>query len=308
MLFIFTSAFTQDDKNLKIDFEEIKRTCKDRPTNERIRVAVTRFSMATGYRSTYKASQELGGNMSTMLTNALYEVDCFKVLEILANNEDLTGELDFGNSEYANSSKTGSKGKQLGAQVILTGEITEYTEQKKSVGVSIVNVGKQVVKLGFVIKMIDPETRNQIWSKAVNVEGKAKKSTSVGTRWFKLRGSTNDNPALSNALENGIFRAIELLMKDLGELDLPEGADPNQALTKIVISNTNYSQIHTLQNTVSQIYDVSSVEKGLDGDTGILTVVHKGNSEDLMDALYNAISKQYEVPGVADSRIDMSSK
>lgn len=42
----------QDDNDLRVSFEEIQKKCKDRPSAERILVAVTRFSLATGYRST----------------------------------------------------------------------------------------------------------------------------------------------------------------------------------------------------------------------------------------------------------------
>lgn len=298
----------QDEEDLKVSFEEIQKKCKDRPAADRVRVAVTRFSMATGYRSTYKASQELGANMSTMLTNALYEVDCFTVLEMLANNEDLTQELDFGETKYANQNAVGAMGKQEGAQLVVTGEITEYTEQNRTTGISIINVGSQTVKLGFVLKLVNPETRRLVWSKSINVEGKANKSTRVGLRWFRLGESTNDNPALSNALEKGIFKAVELMMENLDNLDLPEIANPNQNQTTITIANTNYGQVRALEGTIGGVAGVSGVSKGLDGTIGTLIVAHQGSTEDLMDALYNTLSSRYAIEGVSSGRIDLKAK
>ena len=50
-----------------------------------------------------------------MLTDALQGVNCFRVLESLSNNKDLTSEIDERNSKY--SGKQAPKaGKQLGAQ------------------------------------------------------------------------------------------------------------------------------------------------------------------------------------------------
>lgn len=193
-------------KDEKITMEEVKQQCSSMPLEKRARLSVTRFSVTTntpqssnttstaannrlntinkifGARNgeviTGNIPPTLGDNLTTMLTNGLQGVNCYRVLESLNNNQDLTKEIDAGNNAYGGK-KTPKAGKQLGAQIVVTGEVIEYGVKDK--GLKVVGVGskKQMIKMGFNLKMINPETRDVIVSRVFRVESRAGKSLSV---------------------------------------------------------------------------------------------------------------------------------
>ena len=72
----------------KTTFEAIKKVCKGTPVKERPRITVARFDV-----STPSASYEFGGELATMLSNALQQTSCYRVLESLDNFEDMAGEI-----------------------------------------------------------------------------------------------------------------------------------------------------------------------------------------------------------------------
>ncbi|HXB09331.1 MAG TPA: CsgG/HfaB family protein, partial [Puia sp.] len=146
-----TVLFAQEDEKFKI--EAVKQQCNALPLEKRARVSVTRFTVTTvqpGKQTQQNAAANnrlkalgtvfnhgdapqadkippiLGDNLTTMLTNALQEVNCYRVLESLSNNKDLTTEIDAGSNGYS-SKKTPKAGKQLGAQIVVTGEVVEYS-------------------------------------------------------------------------------------------------------------------------------------------------------------------------------------
>src|SRR5258708_12798499 len=214
----------QQDEKVKI--EEVKQQCNALPLEKRARLSVTRFKVTTvkpgpevsanpngkhwlkGPGTVFNGSNApqgdkippiLGDNLTTMLTNGLHEVNCYRVLETLNNNKDLTGEIDAGSNAYS-SKKTPKAGKQLGAQIVVTGEVIEYSEKQK--GVSVVGVGtkKKYVKMGFNLKMINPETRDIIASHVFRVESRASKSVSV----LGLVKTGDTDPAVAAVMEDGI--------------------------------------------------------------------------------------------------------
>ena len=143
--------FAQEDEKVKM--EAVRQECTALPLEKRARISVTRFTVTTvqpGRQTQQNAAANnrlkalgtifnkgqapeadkippiLGDNLTTMLTNALQEVNCYRVLESLSNNKDLTGEIDAGNNGYS-SKKTPKAGKQLGAQIVVTGYVMVTT-------------------------------------------------------------------------------------------------------------------------------------------------------------------------------------
>lgn len=119
--------------------ESVKEKCADIPLEDRIRVTVARFSATAS-----NAPSVLGENMSTMLTNALSQVNCFNVLEEQKNLEDMTDEIDASNSEYFDAATGVEKGKMKVAQIIVTGEVTEYSDA--TTGTKVLGIGGSVKK------------------------------------------------------------------------------------------------------------------------------------------------------------------
>lgn len=307
-LLIASTTFCQKEKKLKITFEDVKHKCDSLPLKERPRVSVTRFDVTTT-----NTPPELGANMATMLENALLETQCLRVLESLDNSSDMTKELDMANSEYANAASVGKKGKMLGAQAVVTGEITEYNEGDNTVGVAFVKTNAKKVRLGFILKVLDPQTRDIIWNKSVNVEGKSGGGASFGfglpfVGRLNLASSVKNNPALANALENGVLESCSMLADNINSIPWPEAMDPDLKLTKITVLGTTYSEMGAFETLVKGASGVSKTTKGFSGGTGTVETYHKGSTDDLMGALDPTVSGKYNVETVEEGKIVLRKK
>jgi curli biogenesis system outer membrane secretion channel CsgG len=255
----------------------------------------------------------LGDNLTTMLTDALYNVNCFRVLESLKNNADLTVEMDEANSIYA--SKKGPKaGKQLGAQIVVTGEIIEYSiDDKKKHGV-FSDKDKKTVKLGFNLKMINPETRDIIASQVFNVETNTTSKTS-NVLGFKV--GTEKDPAVAAVMQSGVLRAVEFLSKMRDSLHIT--ADGNFAgndqasnglnSTDIVLSNANYGSFTAFTKILSGLPEYKSMDKSLSNGVATFSVSHTGKSDALLDELNKIIDPaKFEVTGFDAGKIEIKAK
>ncbi|MCB0795055.1 MAG: hypothetical protein KDB88_09985 [Flavobacteriales bacterium] len=305
-LLIHLPAHAQKDKKVKTTFEEIEAQCADRPMDQRVRASVTRFNVTAN-----AADPALGSNLSSMLTTALYEVNCFRLLESLDKKEDMTQEIDFAQSGYSDASKTPAKGKMLGAQVVITGEVTEFSRKSQSVGAMGFKSTSITVRMGFVLKLLDPTTRDVLWAKSVNVEGKEGGSSSYGFR-VPLAGRINfgdggsQDPATANALENGVFEACALLVDNIDSVELPEAADPDMTTSRIQARGVDFMGLKELEGLVSTAPAVKEVNKELKDGTGILTVQHKGSTEDLLDAIHGGLKGRFTVTGFDAGSIELA--
>lgn len=138
-------------EDTKVTMEKVKEKCKDVPMEKRITITVARFNTTVG-----NAPRDLGQNMAAMLTNALGEVNCFNVLESQGNMKDLTNEVDFGSSEYASGESAVEKGQMKSAQVVVTGEITEFNKKSSNNNYFGYANKSSACHLGFVIKLVNP--------------------------------------------------------------------------------------------------------------------------------------------------------
>ncbi|MDN5203868.1 CsgG/HfaB family protein [Fulvivirgaceae bacterium BMA10] len=302
------AAIAQNSKDIKTDFESVKSKCKDTPVTQRTRVTVARFNATT------RVPGQLGRNMATMLTNALYEIDCFSVLESLQNKSDMINEVDFGESDYADGGSSAAKGKMKGAQVVITGEVTEFSEETNRTNVRIlrnISATQKKVKLGFIVKLLNPQTREILWSKSVQVEGQDSKAN-VGF----FRSASNQNPALANALEQGVLRTCEYLVKEIPNLHLPgsNGKSANALSgTKratVIFIGADYTILRTYRKKLETLSGISSVSQGdfktdpqSKLETGTLTIQHSKNSfDDLLDSIVPAVSTKFKISKVESSQ------
>jgi curli biogenesis system outer membrane secretion channel CsgG len=212
--FVFMVAAQKVD----VELETVKAKCKDKKYEERVRVTVARFSS-----STPKAYNEFGGELATMLTNALQGINCFRVLESLKNATDLNDEIAYGQSGNVNSGSAAKVGNQLGAQVIFTGEITEFSEGENSFGLLGVKVGQSKAKVGFIVKAINPETREIYFSQSIETES-AKPGGFSGVKilGIEMAGGKKQNAAIADAVERGIIKAAYVLADQIDKIPLPK--------------------------------------------------------------------------------------
>jgi len=133
LLCLLNCCLSSSVSSQKTTFEKINETCKGTPVEQRPRITVARFSVATP-----KAAYEFGAELATMLSSALQQTSCFRVLESIDNFDDMADEIDLGDSKYTRKNSSPKAGQMMGAQFVITGEVTEYNEG---------NTGKQLLTL-----------------------------------------------------------------------------------------------------------------------------------------------------------------
>lgn len=332
-----TEAYAQKDE--KVTYEEVKQQCSGMPLEKRARISVTRFnvtttsvndrnvqrnanannslkalSLLTGGGGNAPRADEipvtLGDNMATMLTNALQGVNCFRVLETLKNNDDLTQEINAGTTALS-SKKAPKAGKQLGAQIVATGEVIEYSVKGKGVNVMGVGTSKKVVKIGFNLKLVNPETRDVITSKVIRVESKTGNSVSV----LGLVSTGNSDPAVAAVMEDGVIHAVEYLAHVRDSLNItadniPGNTSHNGGVNEIevTLSNANYASFNGLAGMISTMPNYKSMEKALSSGVGSFTVSYGGTADAFLDELSKKIGTKYEVTGFDSGKVEMKAK
>ena len=300
------STFAQ--QKVSVEEEKIKEKCKDLPYEQKHRISVTRFNVSTPART-----REFGENMGTMLQNALQGINCFRVLESRKNESDLTQELDFANSDLSDKTKVGKKGKMVGAQMVITGEVTEYNVRKKEAGIGMIQTGKEKVKLGFIIKVVNPQTRDLIDSKSIDVLGTARATTRFSLLGLRTGQTMQYSAAEADALEQGIIQAVEWMAErraswPAAEMDDIVGAG-GKSSTEVTLGNTTFAGIAALAEQLKKVAGVSKVTKSFSAGKGVLVVDHTGSSEDLLDKLSaTAAGKNLDVLGMSEGKIDLKAK
>ncbi len=187
-LLCFQVAFGQ--KSDKITLEQIAEKCKDAPTEQRMTIKVEKFSIKTT-----KCPDEFDGEIKAMLTNALQKVNCFSVLE--------------SDSEAGGFSNQG--GDNIDAQLIVTGEVTQYSEKKTKV----FGFENNNVTVGFILKVLDSQTGRVLFSESVNGQ-----ATSQGYS-SKIFSSSNLTGAVAQAVEEAIIKAVEILADKKDKIEAP---------------------------------------------------------------------------------------
>lgn len=187
LLLLGTAALAQ--KPQKITLEQVAEKCRDLPFEKRLTLRVARFNVSN---TRAQEEGEFGGELATMLTNALQKTSCFRVLETDGNGGDLTGDA-------------------LDAQLVVTGEVTEYSDKKTS----IIGIEKNRVNVGFILKVLNPQTGDILFSESVNGESISSGfSSSVFT-------STRLSGAVANACEQAIIKATEILANQKDNIQAP---------------------------------------------------------------------------------------
>jgi curli biogenesis system outer membrane secretion channel CsgG len=220
LFLILPSIPSFSQTNAHSSLTKIKNECENVPRSKRIRLSVVKFKIYPNI----GAPQELGENLASMLTDALTNINCFRVLEtVSATNE---------NSQ----NNPGASSNALQAQLIVTGEITEFNEGKKGMDIPGLSSSKTTAHIGMIIKLIDPQTNEIIFSQHIEVNGAESSSTSI-TRLpdfinlpsalqntlqsnSSLLNLQKSNPALASACLKGIDKGVEFLGSKKDNLEL----------------------------------------------------------------------------------------
>lgn len=299
--FIVIYSFAQseiktDKSNDKVTIENLSDTCDlALPLQDRLRFSVASFSV-----NTVSVPTTLGENMATMLTNGLQNTNCFRVLQSVNEMKDINAVNAFNNT---NDSKTNF----LKEQFIVTGEITEYSKQDKDKSIAGVKVGKDVVKLGFIIQILDPGTRDVLFSKSFNIEGKASTGGSFGVTVpymgrINLAEATNNDPALADAMENGIMQAVSYIAANKQKIPLPDEAAANINTSTLTIAGITFNQINEVDAWIKSDTQCVDTKKG-SFENGVMTftVTHRHSVYDLLTNLTSNSKNKIQVLEVGNN-------
>ncbi|MBL7701510.1 MAG: hypothetical protein JNM14_04635 [Ferruginibacter sp.] len=212
---VFAQKKNKDKADITI--EEVAERCKGILNNDKVTIKVARFNVTTNS----APSGTFGQEMATMLTSAIQQTNCFRVLESNRNMRDMTDEMGVGQQGFTDG--TGPEaGQLLGAQLIATGEVTEFARGSKGGTYGgIVTIGKNNATIGFIIKLLNPQTGDVLFSKMVNAKGEASAKASVLFGGFGSSSNEGDR-AVSNAMEKGIIQAVQLMIDAKGNIEIPK--------------------------------------------------------------------------------------
>ncbi|AXE18184.1 hypothetical protein DR864_10740 [Runella rosea] len=215
------AAFGQ--KSDKITLEQVAEKCKDLPRDKRVTVKVARFSVST---KSSEAHATFGDELATMLTSALQQTNCFRMLEMNRNISDATGEMALAQDGFTNGSGP-QAGQMIGAQLIVTGEVTDFTQGTSSTTVLGISGGSNQATVGFTLKVLNPQTGELLFSKDINMKGKIGGFSGLSLGGVKIAGST-ENRAVQDATQKAIIRAVEVLAEAKDNMDIPEPMKPKE--------------------------------------------------------------------------------
>ncbi len=210
-------------KNPKVTLEQVAEKCKGLPRDKRVTIKVARFSVST---KSAQAHATFGEELATMLTSALQQTNCFRVLEMNKNVSDATGEMAFAQDGFTNGSGP-QAGQMLGAQLIVTGEITDFSEGTSSTTILGVSGGSNQATVGFTLKVLNPQTGELLFSKDINMKGKSSGFSGLAIGGIKMAGST-ENRAVQDATQKAIIEAVEILADAKDNMEIPEPIKPKE--------------------------------------------------------------------------------
>lgn len=226
---------------LLLDLVSPKVACAQDPqqswTGPKMRVAVVSFSGAA-FKEDVKKDRDsrtttialpppadFAIGLTEMLTTELVKTGRFVVVE-RASIKEVTGEQDFGASGRVNKETAAPQGKIIGAQTLITGDITEFTYNQTSMGGKLkilktvqAKSERVTAMVALDIRLVDAATGEVIFSK--RSEGRASMSGASaeltrGDSEFSI--SKYQNTPLGRASREAIAGAVASIVSELKEV------------------------------------------------------------------------------------------
>ena len=208
------SILSFGQKEPKIVLKEVSEKCEGIKFEDRVIVQVARFNVLTN-----NATGQFGGELASMLNNALQSTSCFRVLGLDRDFSDNTQNAVRGQAGFTTGST--QLGQALSPQLILTGEVTTYSEGANSTSFAGVKVGSNKATVGFIFQVKDPASGLVLFSESIQMDGKSSGFTGVSLMGVNVAG-TVQNKAVSAACELAIIKAVEILVNKKDEIPIPE--------------------------------------------------------------------------------------
>lgn len=285
--------------------EKIEKKCKGLEFDKRIRIAVGSFKATTN-----SAYGKFAGELPTMLSNALVMTECFQVLASTKSNvmNDMQDEQAFQKTDDVDADAAMEGGKMLGAQWIITGEVTEFKEGKDGFTAIGIGVTKNTAKVGFILQIANPQTRQILFSESINTDAISLGGFS-GVRFFGLPAiGSFKTKAMADAVEKAIIKSVEYIVEQKDKIPALPGANPGGLKTSVIkIEKVEYAALGNLTNTVKENPKVKDAVKKLAEGMGSIKVSHEGSLEDLADYLLEK-TPGFEIVSVEKGQILLKSK
>ncbi len=283
--------------------EKMPFACDNLPYSEKNVVAVTDFDNAAS------GSWRVGQGMSDMLTNALVESGCFRVVE-RDRLSSVLGEQDLGNSGRVNPATAAQIGNLTGAQLLVMGSITEF-EEKVSGGaiggfsrkIGIGGVGKTKAHIGMVVQIVSANTGEILMSKSINhkrtkvgaIGGTSVLGVTAGALFFKSK-------AMEEVVEEAIIEAAGIIVAQRNSL--PPPSTISASLFVIQISNVDFKGYNNVRKMLEGLNNVAVVSKSFKDRLAIYNLELGIDAETLADKLMTNGGISLEITGFDETRIE----
>jgi len=261
--------------------EKVPATCKNLPREQRPRITVTSFDITRT-----SAQGVVGNELGSMLTNALNQTGCFNVLESLNKIGGAMEEVKF-NQTGATDGSGPEAGKMKGAQLIITGEVTEFLEEK----MHILGIGNNKAHIGFILKIVDPQTREVLWSESIN-----KKVTKPEIRILNTDIAKFGSKAMEDAVEKAILEAGGLIVgqKDLIQSYKPKAGETAPKYDRNTCALTQGGNSPTVMVIIPEVHITRRVPDPA-GETEIIKTLIGAGFKVLDPSVYKAIRDSEEL-------------
>ncbi len=306
----FSFAQTRNKKadSPKAKVEQSLVICEDIPYQERSILGVVDFNVtASG------AGYQIGRGLSDMLSNALVECNCFRVVE----RERLNKIRQEQQLQGVDQTTAAQVNKLTGAQLLVMGNITEFQEKTGGFGgglggrlgdkIGLGGVAKTDAHVGMVIKVVNATTGDILISKSL--ERKVSKMGVAGGGLFPMPMGAGfyKSKAMEDAIEETILEAVALIAE---QKDLLPGAVYSEPVAEtksaqITVQNADFKSLMALAKYLDGLSYVKQVDKKLNGNTAKLNVAYTADLESLLVDLVDKSGVSMEVVGFDDPSIQL---
>ena len=302
-LFVYSTSIAQTTE------EEMPYQCDNLPREEKTVVAVSDFQNSSA--SSY---WEIGTGMSDMLTNALVQSGCFRVVE-RQQLDHILQEQDLGATDRVNPGTAAQIGNITGAQMLIMGNITEFSETESGGALGFVSkavgaggVGKMKSHVGLIVKVIDSATGEIMISKSIDhkrtkvggIGGTQVLGVGVGGGFFKSQ-------AMEDAVESAIMEATGLIVDQRSILPPPSDLELKQLVT-VTISNAGFADFTEYRKVFEGMSGLEVLNKSFSDGKIVFNIALDISADDLAVGILDSSDGKLEITGFSETAIEASIK
>ena len=232
-----------------------------------------------------------------MLSNALVECNCYRIVERDRLNEvrkeQILKGVDIGTAAQMNQ--------LTGAELLVMGNITEFQEKAGGAGavaggligrkLGVGAIGVTNAQVGMIVKVVHATTGEILISKSLERKVSKMGVAGGGTLPIPAGGGFYKSKAMEDAIEETLLEAVALIVEhqsDMAEA-LAGAYGGGTKSSHISVRNADFKSLMSLARYLSELEYVEQVDKKLEGNTALISVIYSTDQEALlMDMLDNS--------------------